>query len=83
MTKVNMLQAKTHLSKLVEQIERGQVEEIVLARDGKPVARIVPLAPAPDVSRRLGLAEGQYPDMTLEDFDALNPEIERLFGIRD
>jgi len=81
MTTVNMLHAKTHLSKLVDQIETGQVEEIVLARNGKPVARIVPLAETPKATRRLGLLEGRYPPMSLEDFDSSNAEIAKLFGI--
>ena len=41
--RVNVHDAKTHLSKLLERVERG--EEIVLARAGKPVARLVPIAP--------------------------------------
>jgi prevent-host-death family protein len=40
MTTVNMHEAKTHLSRLVERVEAG--EEIVIARGGKPVARLVP-----------------------------------------
>ena len=38
---VNIHDAKTHLSRLVERVEAG--EEIVIARGGKPVARLVPL----------------------------------------
>jgi prevent-host-death family protein len=37
---VNIHQAKTHLSRLVELVERG--EEVVIARAGRPVARLVP-----------------------------------------
>ncbi len=37
MTKVNMLEAKTHLSRLVEAIESGAEKEVVIARNGKPV----------------------------------------------
>jgi prevent-host-death family protein len=40
-TTVNILEAKTHLSKLVARAEKG--EEIIVARAGKPVARIIPL----------------------------------------
>jgi prevent-host-death family protein len=39
---VNMHEAKTHLSRLVERVERG--EEVVIARAGRPVARLVPFA---------------------------------------
>lgn len=42
METVNIHQAKTHLSRLVQRVEAG--EEIVIARGGKPVARLVPLA---------------------------------------
>jgi prevent-host-death family protein len=41
---VNVHTAKTHLSRLLERVERG--EEIVIARAGSPVARLVPIAPA-------------------------------------
>lgn len=42
METVNIHEAKTHLSRLVERAERG--EEIIIARSGRPVARLVPLA---------------------------------------
>ncbi|GEL17305.1 type II toxin-antitoxin system Phd/YefM family antitoxin [Pseudonocardia asaccharolytica] len=38
--KVNVYEAKTHLSRLLERVEAG--EEIVIARNGRPVARLVP-----------------------------------------
>jgi prevent-host-death family protein len=53
---VNMHQAKTQLSKLVELARLG--EEVVIARDGLPVARIVPFAP-PKGKRHLGLLAGK------------------------
>ncbi|HEY8946041.1 MAG TPA: type II toxin-antitoxin system prevent-host-death family antitoxin [Polyangiaceae bacterium] len=65
MTKiVNMHEAKTNLSKLVEEAERG--EDILLARSGKVVARIVALPPAR--SRELGQWKGKV--RMAEDFDA-------------
>jgi antitoxin (DNA-binding transcriptional repressor) of toxin-antitoxin stability system len=45
MTTVNMLEAKTHLSRLVEAIESGAETEIIIARNGKAAARLTPLAP--------------------------------------
>ena len=54
---VNIHAAKTQLSRLLEQVEEG--EEIVIARAGKPIARIVPLVPTRP-KRRLGILEGQY-----------------------
>ena len=43
MTVVNMLDAKTRLSKLVEAVESGAEREIIIARNGKPAARLVPI----------------------------------------
>lgn len=71
MQTVNIHAAKTHLSRLVDQAAAG--EEIVIARAGRPVARLVPLA-IPEVAsrRRLGLLAGQCP--VPADFDAPLPE---------
>jgi prevent-host-death family protein len=62
---VNIHEAKTHLSRLVERVERG--EEVVIARAGRPVARLVPFRPrtAPRVP---GLWRGRVEVAT--DFDA-------------
>jgi prevent-host-death family protein len=54
---VNIHQAKTNLSKLVERAEAG--EEIVIARAGKPAAKLVPLT-ASRAHRRLGLLDGKF-----------------------
>lgn len=79
MTQVNMLEAKTKLSKLVEAVETGREQEIVLARNGRPVARIVPLeAPPIDTSKRLGIAEGEY-EFDYEAFQALDKVIAKDF----
>jgi prevent-host-death family protein len=56
MTKVNIHQAKTQLSRLVELVAKG--EEIVIAKAGKPVARLVPYAPKGAV-RRPGSMRGK------------------------
>ena len=53
---VNIHRAKTELSKLVERAERG--EETVIARAGRPVARIAPLRS--QAQRRLGLLDGKF-----------------------
>jgi prevent-host-death family protein len=53
---VNMHEAKTHLSKLVERVEAG--EEIVISRAGKPAAKLVPM-PERLTPRRLGGWEGK------------------------
>ncbi|MGL4497200.1 MAG: type II toxin-antitoxin system Phd/YefM family antitoxin [Beijerinckiaceae bacterium] len=77
---VNMLDAKSNLSRLVEQVESGQEKEIIIARNGKPAARLVPLAPPSKPKRKLGLLAGRYPDFTLEEFDQANADIIALFG---
>ncbi len=68
MTMVNIHAAKTHLSRLVDQAAAG--DEIVIARAGKPVARLVPLAEKP--KRILGLLKGQL--KIPRDFDAPLPD---------
>lgn len=76
MTQVNIFEAKTQLSKLVEAVETGREGEIILARNGKPVARIVPLVGKADTSaNRLGSAEGQFgplDDAWFEAFQSLD-----------
>lgn len=57
MTTVNIHAAKTHLSRLIDQVASGA--EIVIAKAGKPVAKLVPLAPAEGKKRRLGLLAGR------------------------
>ena len=73
---VNMLQAKSTLSRLVEAVELGQEAEILIARNGRPVARLVPLQ-ASDQGPRIGVAKGLFevPD----DIDAHNDEVAQLF----
>jgi prevent-host-death family protein len=80
MSQVNMLEAKTHLSSLVEAVESGAEKEIIIARNGKPAARLVPVEEKPRQKIRLGLARGKYPSMSLEEFNALDEEIAKLFS---
>ena len=57
MEKVNVHEAKTHLSRLLDRAQQG--EEFVIAKAGKPVARLGPLA-AHGKKRRLGLLDGKF-----------------------
>lgn len=66
---VNVHEAKTHLSRLLQDVERG--EEIIIARAGKPVARLVRFSRA-DGERSLGLDAGLV--RVPEDFDGPLPE---------
>jgi prevent-host-death family protein len=79
MTTVNMLQAKTSLSKLVEAVESGAETEIIIARNGKPAARLVAISAEPKMKRQLGLLAGKYPPMDFEAFQAMDAEIETMF----
>jgi prevent-host-death family protein len=74
---VNMHEAKTHLSRLVEQAAKG--EPFVIARAGKPLVKVMPLeAPAGGQMKRLGFMAGEI--AVPDDFDRMDEaEIERLF----
>lgn len=75
--KVNIHYAKTHLSRLIEQAENG--EEVILARDGKPAVKLVPI-PAKSQKRSL-LGSGVGKIWISDDFNSpeTNREIEELF----
>ena len=77
MTQVNMLEAKTDLSKLVRMLETKQEEVIYLARNGKAVAQMT-LIPKKPTQRRIGVAEGKFkvPDQ----FDVWDQEVREMFG---
>jgi prevent-host-death family protein len=66
---VNTHEAKTHLSRLLDEVAAG--EEIVIARAGKPIARLAPLHAEPR-PKRLGLLRGKL--VVPNDFDAPLPE---------
>ena len=74
---VNILEAKTELSKLVRLIETGKEDRIIIARYGKPVVKMVLYNDAP-VSKRIGVAKGKL--KSPEDLDQHNDEIAAMFG---
>jgi len=76
MDQVNIHDAKTHLSRLVERVEAG--EEIVIARGGRPVARLVPLK-ARTGPRPLGLLKGKISMAPDWDEPEVNDEIAEEF----
>ena len=58
---VNMLDAKTSLSRLVHDLETGGAKEFIIARNGRPAARLVPLqADKAGRGRRIGVAKGRF-----------------------
>jgi antitoxin (DNA-binding transcriptional repressor) of toxin-antitoxin stability system len=74
---INMLDAKSSLSKLVHALESGQASEYIIARNGRPAARLVPLKPAADDrQRRIGAARGRF--LVPDDIDASNADLRRL-----
>jgi len=79
---VNMHEAKTHLSRLVERVEGG--EEIVISRAGKPAAKLVPVSPERKGRRKLGGWEGKVWMVSEEEMKAVDQEIaEEFYGPED
>ena len=76
MTTVNIHAAKTQLSRLIDAVAAG--EEVIIARAGRPVARLVPIEPPQRAERQLGLLDGQF--NIPEDFDTMfADEISEMF----
>jgi len=73
---INVLEAKNRLSRLLEKVESGAEPEIVIARHGRPIARLVPLIEQP-VERRIGVAKGRFE--VPESIDQYNDEVSALF----
>ena len=78
MLTINIHEAKTHLSRLVDQAAKG--ETFVIAKAGKPLVKVMPLdAPTASQIRRLGFLAGEI--SVPDDFDRMGEEeIGRLFG---
>ncbi len=76
MTTVNVHEAKTHLSRLLARVEQG--EEVLIARAGRPIARLVPVTePQTRRRRRPGRDRGKI--WIAEDFDTLPDELMEAF----
>lgn len=77
MVTVNIHEAKTHLSRLVDKAAKG--ESFIIAKAGKPMVKVVPLDDTPKARpQRLGFMKGEFevPD----DFDSMSAaEIEKTF----
>jgi prevent-host-death family protein len=76
MATVNMLEAKSNLSRLVEAVEIGAESEIVIARNGKPAAKLVAIR-AQRATRRIGVARGKF--KVPADIDTDNAAIAEMF----
>jgi prevent-host-death family protein len=78
MAQVGMHEAKTNLSKLVERAESG--EDIVIARNGKPAVRLVPVAAQNKFASIRGIWKGRV--HIADDFDELPDDMAEAFGMR-
>ncbi|WP_296744150.1 type II toxin-antitoxin system Phd/YefM family antitoxin [Mesorhizobium sp.] len=79
MQTVNIHNAKTNLSRLVDQAAKG--EPFIIAKAGKPLVKVVPVdQPNAAQARRVGFMAGQF--SVPDDFDRIgSDEIEQLFGV--
>jgi prevent-host-death family protein len=77
MRTVNMHDAKSQLSKLVEAVESGETDEVVIARNGRPAARLVPMTSAVRTAVRIGIAKGLF--VAPADPEAQDAEVAALF----
>lgn len=79
MTTVNIHEAKTHLSRLIDQAVNGQ--PFIIAKAGKPLVKVIALD-APTSPRRLGFLEGEI--SVPKDFDRMGDEaIAAMFGLTE
>jgi prevent-host-death family protein len=78
--RVNVGQAKTDLSKLLARVEAG--EDVEIARDGVPVARLVRIDPAPGPGTRFIAARGSLAGQISigEDFELTDDEVDEMLG---
>jgi len=79
MPTVNMLQAKSNLSRLVAAVESGAETEIIIARNGRPAAKLVAIKPA-SRGKRIGVAKGKF--TVPDDIDVDAAAIAELFAER-
>jgi prevent-host-death family protein len=74
---VNMLEAKSSLSRLVEAVETGAEAEIIIARNGRPAAKLVAIKPLSS-GKRIGVAKGKF--VVPDTIDADEAAITALFA---
>lgn len=75
---VNIHEAKTHLSRLIDKAAAG--ESFIIAKAGKPMAKVIPIDTVHKEQRRLGFLQNEF--KVPDDFDRMGgEEVESLFGI--
>jgi len=78
MQTINMFEAKSTLSRLVATLEAGHKSEIIIARNGRPAARLLPMGKEAPASRRIGIAKGRF--TVPANIDAHNADVAKLFA---
>ena len=81
MCQMNVLEAKTNFSKIIAMLENREEKEVIVAKAGKPVVKIVLWNEYENVSKRIGIAKGKF--KVPDDIDECNDEIARMFGVID
>lgn len=77
MLTVNMFTAKSTLSQLVVALETGKESEVIIARNGKPAAKLIPINQPSKKPKRIGVAAGKF--KVPESIDDQNDEVLKLF----
>ncbi len=80
MSSATIAQTRDGFSRIVGQLERGELTEHLIMNRNRPVARIVPVEPTPNVSKRIGLMKGKWDAFDYEGFQALDAEVAELMG---
>jgi antitoxin (DNA-binding transcriptional repressor) of toxin-antitoxin stability system len=84
MMMVNMLEAKTDLSKLVKKLEDREEEYIMICRSGRPVAKLTCVSKKPRIAGMTDFEEfdlPRIPYISMEALDSMDDEISELFGV--
>ena len=76
MIQVNVLEAKNNLSRLLHMLESGEEDQIIISRNGEPVAQLT-LMPKPEKKSIIGIAKGEF--SWPEDIHYLDDEISEMF----
>ncbi len=81
MCQMNVLEAKTNFSKIIAMLENRDEKEVIVAKAGKPVVKIVLYEQQKTFDQIFGIAKGKF--KVPDDIDECNDEIARMFGITE
>lgn len=77
MTQYNMLEAKTNFSKIIKSLENKKEDEVIIARDGEPIA-VITLYRKPK-TKKVGCAKKAFPKIDFEKLEEYEDEIIGMF----